>query len=611
MNLYTHQQEIYDQTRQALIDGHKNIFVQLATGGGKTFIFAHMGKAVHSKQKRIWFIVPRNELIHQASEHLNKLRVPHGMITATSSESRAFSAHVVSKDTLIRRWDKIKAPPDMIVFDEGHLYFEQQKKIIDNINQIIKAKQGEEGNPTRLTAIAFSATPEGLDGRDFSEVYSILLEGKSIPWLTAAGYLTELRYYSPPLIGIEDLKFKGHEADEEDLEELLKRRKVYGDMIGHYKKHGAIKKPSLSFPGQPTVKTNQLYNNLKPGLFFARSVAQAYSMAEQMQAAGIDAHCIEGNMSWGRRKELIDALRDGKIDALTNRDICTYGLDVPRVEYGASLRPTKSKSLYFQIIGRILRNYEAYEMEKVNGVWRENKKKLIYKKEHGTFFDHVNMIKDHEEPGHPGVPPHWAPKVSWNFTGEKKKTELCPQCIHLDVGKGKKDWCKIPPGQFMEKHKKRCKDFKKISTVRLCEFNDYQYCTKTSCSGCPHKPGNTTADPRKEIVNVPVDLVEIPRPKKMHEMPFDERRETQNKISEAIAKQGDQIDEAVADMIALAEKMDHNIMWVYWTLSEKMKAVNFPVLHAIARAKRYKPFWATKKGEMVRQKLDKNEEKGP
>jgi superfamily II DNA or RNA helicase len=391
--LRDYQQTLYTQAREQLAK-NKSIFIQLATGGGKTAIFSSMCESVFQKDKRAWIIVPRKELLMQGSNHLGKWKVPHGIISAGNDESRAFKIHVVSKDTLIRRYDKIKNWPDLLIFDEAHLYLDRQKEIVSHL-------------PDHSKVIGFSATPERLDGRGLSELYESLIEGPSIPWLTERGFLTNLRYYAPPLQGIENIHKRGTELDEEELEELLKRRKVYGELVGHYEKYGKG----------------------KAALIFCRSVKSAYHTAERFQEKGFNFHCLEGKMPAKKRRDLIQAHKMGEIDGLTNCDLATYGLDIPRIEYGASIRPTLSRALYFQMIGRILRPFE----DPITG----------YKKEEALFFDHVNLVLEHQEDKFPGVPPHYVHHIEWNFTGTEKR-----------------------------------KRKKKDANMRLCPFLDYMYCEK-------------------------------------------------------------------------------------------------------------------------------------
>jgi len=108
--LRPYQNDLYTGARQAL-QGNKSVCVQLATGGGKTPVMASMCESVYTKDKRAWIIVPRKELLNQASNHLRKWGVPHGLISAGNNESRAYKIQVVSSDTLIRRFNKIKEWP--------------------------------------------------------------------------------------------------------------------------------------------------------------------------------------------------------------------------------------------------------------------------------------------------------------------------------------------------------------------------------------------------------------------------------------------------------------------------------------------------------------------
>ena len=207
--LRTYQQALYDNARQALAV-NRSVCIQLATGGGKTPVMAAICESVYSKDKRAWIIVPRKELLRQASAHLQKWGVPHGLINADNQESRAYKIFIVSKDTLTRRWNKIKNWPDLIIIDEGHLHIDFQISL-------------KEHAPVTTKFILFTATPERGDGRGLSTlsggIADVLIEGPSIPELTAGGFLAQLRYFSPPLDGLDKIKVdRFGEYDEETLE---------------------------------------------------------------------------------------------------------------------------------------------------------------------------------------------------------------------------------------------------------------------------------------------------------------------------------------------------------------------------------------------------------
>ena len=106
------------------------VVMQLPTGGGKTAIVSEISKSITDKGKRVWFIVPRKELVAQSKAHFTKWGIKFGVIDAKSKESRAYKAHIISLQTLMRRLDKIKEFPDVVFFDECHLNYDAQKKIM-------------------------------------------------------------------------------------------------------------------------------------------------------------------------------------------------------------------------------------------------------------------------------------------------------------------------------------------------------------------------------------------------------------------------------------------------------------------------------------------------
>lgn len=499
---------------------NKSACIQLATGGGKTPIIAAICESVFTKQNRAWIVVPRKELVIQSSNHLRKWGVPHGMITANQQESKAFRIHVVSKDTLIRRYNKIKNWPDLLIMDEAHLYLDRQIEIISHL-------------PITAKIIGMTATPERLDGRGLSEVYNDLIEGPSIPELTRNNYLSQLRYFAPPIDGLNNIKRRGFDYDEEELEELLERRKIYGQVIGHYEKHAKG----------------------KPALIFCRSVKSAYQTAERFQEKGFKFYCIEGKMSDKKRKELIQALTDGEIHGLTNCEIATYGLDIPRVMYGASIRPTLSRTLYFQMVGRILRPYPG--------------------KEFAMFFDHVNMLLEHQELDYPGIPPHYVPHIEWNFYGREKR---------------KKKKIEVAP--------------------KLCPYLDFMWCDKKSCINCLHNKDKLQADVRKPMVIINTDLKEKDRPQPLCDREPEEKIKIQNEISKNIFLYKENPDRGpIEKLLDIANYLGYKPLWVYWKLTpESRLTVNVPLIHEIARIKNYKPYWCIKIEEQIKMQLQNKKE---
>lgn len=411
MQLREYQKKALEQTRAAFTNGAKSVCVQAPTGSGKTVLFSAIVRMASQKANRVWVIVPRNELLEQASSTLSKFKIPHGRIAAGSAESRAFNVHIVSKDTLIRRLDRIKNWPDLVIVDEAHL-------ALDRYLMFKKRIPGAHW-------IGVTATPERLDGRGLSEMYDVLILGPTIRWLAERGYLSDCEYYCPPLQGIENLHRRGTDYVADELEQLLEERKIYGEAISHYKKHA----------------------DGRPALVFCRSIQSADKTADKFCSAGYRFENIDGTMSLRARQSLIDGLKDGRLQGLTSCELITYGLDVPRVGAIIMLRPTMSRTLYFQMIGRGLRPAPG-------------KPNCIILDHVGNYLVHGHPMSDH----------------AWQFEGREKRV-----------------------------HKPR-----EELRLKLCPEIGFKYCNKPSCVGCEHNKSGRKRRELKTVDTELVKVESVP-----------------------------------------------------------------------------------------------------
>lgn len=395
MILRPYQTDLYQRVGRAFSEQHtKNklstapdvrlnrVFMCLPTGGGKTAIFSQMARGAREKGSQVWICLPRIELIEQASETLSRLGVPHGRIAAGVEESTAFSLQLVSSSTLIRRWDKIKRPPEFIILDEAHLYYDRQLEICERF--------------PNAKILGVSASPERLDGRGLADIYGSLVEGPSVKDLVEMGYLCQVRYLAPPTEGIKNVKRKGLDLDEGELATLFRERKIYGKAVEHYEQ----------------------WTRGKTSLVFARSVEEAGKIAAEFRGHGWRFEVVSAKTPDGLRREILAAYKAGQIEGVVNCEIATYGLDVPRIESVILLRPTLSKALQTQMDGRGLR------MSPETG------------KRHVTIQDHVGMI---EEFGHPLDP------YEWNFAGaEKRKRAKSDPSLRLKLCPSTFLYCEKP-----------------------------------------------------------------------------------------------------------------------------------------------------------------------
>lgn len=92
-----------------------------------------------------------------------------------------------------------------------------------------------------------------------------------------------------------------------------------------------------------------------PTLFFGCTVEQAIAMAVLLRRAGRRAEAVTSDTRSATRRSLIEEFRDQRLSVLCNYGVLTTGFDAPKVRALVVGRPTTSRVLYEQMIGRGMR----------------------------------------------------------------------------------------------------------------------------------------------------------------------------------------------------------------------------------------------------------------
>ncbi|KAK4046631.1 putative ATP-dependent helicase IRC3 [Microbotryomycetes sp. JL201] len=90
-------------------------------------------------------------------------------------------------------------------------------------------------------------------------------------------------------------------------------------------------------------------------LVFAVNIHHVVSLANAFREQGIDARFVHEGVRVQDREALYDAFRRGEFPVLVNCSILTEGADFPMIDCVLLVRPTRSKNLFLQMIGRGLR----------------------------------------------------------------------------------------------------------------------------------------------------------------------------------------------------------------------------------------------------------------
>ncbi len=315
-----------------------------ATGLGKTVMLA--GVAKHWPIGRVMMISHRYELNTQAIRTFENLcgeevDLEQAMYMADrrSNRTRIVVASVqtlVSKRKGHYRMERFD-PMDfgLIMIDEAH------RAAADSYRRVVKYFR--EGNPN-LKILGVTATPDRLDGVGLGCVFEDTVCDYNIQWAVENGWLVAPRQIIVQLEGLDlrDVKTVGGDLDNKQLAKVVEQEKNL---------HG-MAKPIVDFAGRD-----------KQAIVFASSVEHSQRLSELIRDYYLRQHgtverdtavSIDGSMNPQdpRRIELIKRFKAGEIQFLCNCGVLTEGFDSPNVSLIAIGRPTKSRAMYIQMLGR-------------------------------------------------------------------------------------------------------------------------------------------------------------------------------------------------------------------------------------------------------------------
>lgn len=361
---------------QAFKNGSQRVLFTLPTGGGKTVIIADIAASGAKYNKRCMILVHRQELIRQTSDKLRKVGQPHGIIWSNQPRTDHL-IQVASVQTLRNRHDRYQAP-DLIIIDEAHHAPASTYRTILDAYPFAKV-------------LGVTATPERADGTGLDTVFDELVLGPTISQLTEAGYLCPAVVYRPPRgYSLQGLRKIAGDWETKGLAERASRPAVVGNLIDHYRRYA---------------------EGLK-GICFAVNVDTARLLAKAFTVAGYPSASVDGSMSDGERQDTLKAFEKSEILLLMTCDLVSEGFDVPNAVVGILGRPTTSRGLHRQMIGRVLRPAEG--------------------KDSAIILDHAGNTFEH---GLPDYEPDWTllgTKGRRKSAGEAlPPSRQCPECYRV------------------------------------------------------------------------------------------------------------------------------------------------------------------------------------
>ncbi len=359
--------------------------VVLPTGGGKTYTAAMwlLMNAIDRKKKILW-IAHRQYLLDQAGKTFRDYAYSEVIPSVNSFRYRIISGDtnhdrtididskdnllIISKDSIGRnlaaldKWVKGEDEIYFVIDEAHHATAKTYRKVIEYIRKKVK----------NVKLIGLTATPfrtaeneQGLLGKIFTDGVEngiAVKNEKGISYQISLKELISKQILSNPTIeryntGEDYSKY----ISNKDLERI-QRLDILPDEVMDKMLENSVRSKFIA----ETYKENR--KKYGQTIVFAMSVTHAIQLSTVFNEFGIKADYVVSSVkdavtgvtrSAEDNKRVIEQYRKGELEVIINVNILTEGVDLPKTQTVFLARPTVSKILMTQMVGRALRGEAA------------------------------------------------------------------------------------------------------------------------------------------------------------------------------------------------------------------------------------------------------------
>ncbi|KAF8455030.1 P-loop containing nucleoside triphosphate hydrolase protein [Kalaharituber pfeilii] len=340
IKLRNYQQECIDAVIDHVKQNHRRLAISLATGSGKTVIFTQLIRQLPDlteEATQSLILVHRRELLEQAYNHCvraypdkvievemaNKHATGHADITIASVPS------LVSKDRITKfNPKKFK----LILIDECH--HAVAKSYMDTLDYF-GALHPEKNGGNHPVIVGVSATLSRHDGLKMGTILDYIVYHKDYIDMIKENWLVNV---------------------------MFTMVQTHVDLSSVRVTKGDFNLADLSYAVN-TPQTNEITvrswlekaGDRKSTLVFCVDLAHVNEMTNTFRKHGIDARFVTSLTNKETRGQRLDQFRRREFPVLVNCGILTEGTDIPNIDCVVLARPTRSKNLLIQMIGRGMR----------------------------------------------------------------------------------------------------------------------------------------------------------------------------------------------------------------------------------------------------------------
>lgn len=332
IRLRPYQTDALESIERAETEGFNSLLAVLATGLGKTTIFAEQIRRDHERNPKFRTLVlaHRAELIEQGAKRI-QAQNPNLVIGIESGsvKARLDSDVIVASVQSIGRSGSERLAwfrPNRIITDEAH------HACADGYVNIYRRSGVFEGICKHLgvTATAHRLDNKPLHGRE-KAIFQHVAVNYGLREGILDGWLADLKGYRVGIdLGLDKIKKVRGDFAQGELAEAVNTNE-----------HNIF-----AFEQWRTVARE------RKTIAFCVDVNHAKDVRNTFLERGVRAEYVHGAMDRFERDSIISRFKSGEIEFLANVEIATEGFDVPDLSCVLMLRPTQSWALFVQMIGR-------------------------------------------------------------------------------------------------------------------------------------------------------------------------------------------------------------------------------------------------------------------
>lgn len=305
--------------------------MQLPTGGGKTIIAGALLKEWLKDGRSAVWLTHRRELVSQTWELLDNANIAADYnfrwLPDMDAPVKREGVAILMAQTVSRRTAKMSVwrnygRDDLMIIDEAHHA------------AAVGWTRAMRQWPGRI--LGMTATPWRLSQKEgFDHLFNALLCGPPVVDLQSDNHLCDARVRRPSSQWI----VRGGEVG----------------MDGDFTDSGIVAANQDHIMTAGALKFWQEHAHDRQTIVYAISVEHAHNLTAVFRSAGVPAAALLGSTKDKERAALIAGFKNGIFRVLVNVAVATEGFDLPDASCVVITRPTKSLTLYLQMVGRGLR----------------------------------------------------------------------------------------------------------------------------------------------------------------------------------------------------------------------------------------------------------------